>query len=427
MPAVALIGAQWGDEGKGKYTDLLAQAADYAVRFQGGNNAGHTIVPAEPDKPPLRLHLVPSCIRRENCTPVIANGVACDPEVLVEELDSLRAAGYDPSPLRLSSNAHLIMPYHKIQDRVGERYLGKNRIGTTKKGIGPAYADKAARIGLRVQDLLDEKILLQKLEAVLKERNQILAKVYNQLPLEPGEVAERYKKLGERLREHICDTVSLLAEALRQGRTVLLEGAQGTLLDIDHGTYPFVTSSSCTAGGACAGSGIAPKHLSKVVGVIKAYVTRVGSGPFPTEADARTQDILVERGGEYGTTTGRKRRCGWFDAVAALFASTVNGFEEVHLTKLDVLSGFPTIPVATSYSIDGKRTTVFPANQTELHHAKALYEELDGWQQDLSGARKPRDLPPQARRFVEFVERSVGCPVRSVSVGPAEDQTVWFE
>jgi adenylosuccinate synthase len=427
MPAIALLGGQWGDEGKGKYTDILSASADFTVRFQGGNNAGHTIVGPGPDSAPLRLHLVPSCIRRPGCVPVIGNGVACDPEVLIAELAGLRHAGFDPSSLKISGNAHLIMPYHKILDRVSERYLGSNRIGTTKKGIGPAYADKAARIGLRVQDLLDKKILLEKLETVLKERNQHLAKVYNQLPLDPSDIADRYESYGKVLEPHICDTSALLSEALAEGKTVLLEGAQGTLLDIDHGTYPFVTSSSCTAGGALTGSGIAPRYLEKVVGVIKAYVTRVGSGPFPTEADAASQAKLVELGGEYGTTTGRTRRCGWYDAVAAAYAARINGFDEVHLTKVDVLSAFASIPVAVAYEIEGKKTYSFPSNQSELHHAKPVYRELEGWQRDISTVRKPGDLPIEVMRLVEFVEESVGCPVRSISVGPSEDATVWLD
>ncbi len=426
MPAKAIIGGQWGDEGKGKYTDIFAAHARYAVRFQGGNNAGHTIVPGDGGRS-LRLHLVPSSIRRPGCIPVIGNGVVVDPEVLVSELSQLESLGYDVSALRLSANAHLIMPYHKILDRVSERYLGKNRVGTTKKGIGPAYSDKAARIGLRVQDLLDEKILLEKLESVLREKNQILAKVYNQLPLEASELAARYSELGKQLAPYICDTVSLLNEALEKGESALLEGAQGTLLDIDHGSYPFVTSSSCTIGGACSGSGIPLRHISKVIGVVKAYVTRVGAGPFPTEADPLSQEMIVSKGKEFGTTTGRKRRCGWFDCVLLRYASRINGFDEIHLTKLDVLSGFESIPVAIAYDIGGKKTKDMPYHQSEFHHARPIYEEIQGWSEEIRRAQKPEDLPLEVRQFVEIAEESAGCRVASVSVGPAEDQTVFFD
>lgn len=426
MPATVVIGGQWGDEGKGKYTDIFAQDAGYAVRFQGGNNAGHTIVPEDGARP-IRLHLVPSSIRRSGCTPVVGNGVVVDPEVLIHELEELEISGYDVSQLKVSANAHLIMPYHKVIDRVTERYLGKNRVGTTRKGIGPAYADKASRIGLRVQDLLDEKIFFQKLEAILREKNQVLAKVYNQLPLDPAEVAAAYGEFGKRLDPYVCDTAYLLNRALEAGERVLLEGAQGTLLDIDHGTYPFVTSSSCTIGGACSGSGIALRHVSKVLGIVKAYVTRVGSGPFPTEADEASQEFMVERGFEFGTTTGRRRRCGWFDAVLLRYANRINGFDEIHLTKVDVLSGLPSIPVAVAYEVAGVRTEELPYHQSQIHHAEPVYEEVSGWDQDVSGARKPEDLPRQVRRFVDLVECASGCRVASVSVGPAEDQTVFFE
>lgn len=426
MPATAIIGAQWGDEGKGKYTDIFAAEAGYTVRFQGGNNAGHTIVPSD-GTGTVRLHLVPSSIRRPRCVPVIGNGVVVDPEVLVSELSELDASGYNISRLKLSANAHLIMPYHKVIDRMTERYLGKNQVGTTKRGIGPAYADKAARIGLRVQDLFDEKILLEKLESILREKNQILAKVYNQLPLDPAEVATSYGEFGKLLEPHVCDTALLLNEALGRGEEVLLEGAQGTLLDIDHGTYPFVTSSSCTVGGACSGSGIALRHVSKVSGIVKAYVTRVGSGPFPTEADRASQEYMVTRGREFGTTTGRRRRCGWFDTVLLRYANRINGFDEIHLTKVDVLSGLESIPVAVAYEVAGRRTDELPYHQSEIHHAEPVYEEFDGWDADISRAQKPADLPAELRRFVEFVERVSDCRVGSVSVGPTEDQTVFFE
>src|SRR5262245_31007450 len=376
MPATVVLGTQWGDEGKGKAVDYLADRMDYVVRYQGGNNAGHTII-AEGRL--LKLHLVPSGILYPHITSVIAGGVVVNPAVLLDEMDELSAAGIDVSGLRLSVNAHLIMPYHLELEKVTERFLGRNALGTTKRGIGPAYADRAARIGLRVQDLYDEKIFRQKLEVVLKEKNLVLTKVYGRLPLEADGIIEDYAGYAERLKPHIADTSKLLYVALRDGKQVMLEGAQGTLLDLDHGTYPFVTSSSPVAGGALASAGLGPKEVDRVIGVTKAYVTRVGSGPFPTEDTGAAGERMGERGREFGTTTGRKRRCGWFDAVLLRYAARVNGLTEIFLTKLDVLSGFEKVRICTSYRAGSETFDDFPPNQSLFHAAQPMYEEVDGW------------------------------------------------
>jgi adenylosuccinate synthase len=421
MPATILVGTQWGDEGKGKATDLLADHMDYVVRYQGGNNAGHTV---QAGGQTLKLHLIPSGILYDHITSVIADGVVVDPKVLLEEMDELTGRGIDTSRLLISANAHLIMPYHLELDRVTERYLGKSRLGTTKRGIGPAYADKAARIGLRVQDLTDEKIFRKKLEVVLKEKNTVLSKVYNRLPLDAEEIVRDYMGYGERLASHIADTSSVLYGALREGKRVLLEGAQGTLLDLDHGTYPFVTSSNPVAGGALVGSGLGPREVDRVIGVTKAYVTRVGSGPLPTadEGDAGRQ--MQEKGVEVGTTTGRVRRCGWFDAVLLRYAARINGLTEVFLTKLDVLSGLDRVRVATAYRYEGKTYEDFPPHQTIVHKAEAMYEELEGWGDELGEARSFEELPPAARKYVDRITDLGGVPVRTVSVGPSREQTV---
>lgn len=424
MPATVLVGAQWGDEGKGKLTDVFAREAAMVVRYQGGNNAGHTIVPDDPASPALKLHLIPSGIRHAGCTPVIGNGVVIDPEILFGEADNLEAAGISTSRLKISANAHLIMTYHKVFDRVIERHLGSSRVGTTKRGIGPCYSDKASRIGLRVQDLFDEKIFRQKVEANLKEKNQVLAKVYNQLPLDPDEVANEYLLYAPRFEPHVCDTSLLISRSLEAGEEVLFEGAQGTLLDIDHGTYPYVTSSTPIAGGACAGAGVPPRSIDKVAGIAKAYVTRVGSGPFPSEELGPDGEVLVKVGGELGTTTGRTRRCGWFDTVLLRFAHRLNGFTDLFLTKLDVLSKFDKVKVCTAYDIGGETVTEFPYHQSDFHHAKPIYEELKGWGTDISGARSFDELPRAARDYIRFIEESAGVPVSVVSVGPAESQTI---
>ena len=396
MAGIALVGIQWGDEGKGKVTDLLAENTDVVVRYQGGNNAGHTIVV---DGERYALHLVPTGILYPHCTPVIGPGVVVNPSVLIEELESLEARDVDTSRLMISGNAHLIMPYHLELDRVTERRLGKNRLGTTKRGIGPTYADKAARIGLRVQDLLDPKIFSEKLEVALKEKNLLLTRVYGRLPLDHKEIVEEYLGFAQLLERHIYDTNSFLQKTLDQGKTVLFEGAQATMLDLDHGTYPFVTSSNPIAGGACAGAGVGPRDIERIIGITKSYCTRVGSGPFPSEADPTDAEVLLEVGAEYGTTTGRKRRCGWFDAVAARYAARLNTLTELVVTKLDVLSAFPSIRVCVGYEYEGERYEDFPPNQTIFNKCKPVFEEFKGWSEDISGARTAGDLPEAARSY----------------------------
>ncbi len=421
MPATVVVGAQWGDEGKGKITDVLSRTADLVVRFQGGNNAGHTIVV---DGERFALTLIPSGVLYPNVTPVIANGCVVDPGVLLDEMDTLAGRGVDPSRLRLSANAHLIMPYHRKLDAVMERYLGRQQIGTTKRGIGPAAMDKYARQGIRVQDLFDPKIFVAKLEAALKDRNRILTKVYNQLPMDPAPIADEYLGYADRLHPHVADTSLLVWEAIRAGRNVLFEGAQGTLLDIDHGSYPFVTSSSPTAGGACAGAGIGPTMIDSVLGVAKAYISRVGGGPFPTELDNPTGEAMVEIGGEFGTVTGRRRRCGWLDGVVLRYAVRVNGITELALTKLDVLSHFDTLRVATAYDSLDVRYTEFPRQQRVLYNCHPVYQNLAGWGQDISGVERFDDLPKEAQLYVEYVEEIAGVPVTMVSVGPGRSATL---
>ena len=423
MPAIIVVGAQWGDEGKGKATDLLGDRVDYVVRYQGGNNAGHTVVIGDDT---YALHLLPSGVLSPRATPVIGNGVVIDPEVLLAEIDGLESRGVRCDRLLISASAHLIMPYHRALDRVTERYLGKARIGTTGRGIGPAYGDKVARTGIRVQDLFDPGILRQKLDLVLREKNQVLAKVYNRRGIDPDAVTRQYLAYGERLRQHVADTALILNNALDAGQTVLLEGAQATLLDVDHGTYPFVTSSSPTAGGACAGSGIGPTRITKVIGIVKAYTTRVGSGPFPTELGDSQGEWLRKAGDEYGVTTGRPRRTGWFDAVIARYAARVNGITDFFLTKLDVLSGLEKVPVCVAYDVGGTRHTDVPMTQTEFHHAAPVYEYLDGWWEDISGAREFADLPGNAQAYVRAVEGMIGAPVAAVGTGPRRDQTLWL-
>ena len=421
MPGIALVGTQWGDEGKGKVTDLLAENTDFVVRYQGGNNAGHTIV-VEGEH--YALHLVPTGILYPHCTPVIGPGVVVDPLVLIEELDALSARGIETSKLLLSGNAHLIMPYHLELDRVTERRLGKNRLGTTKRGIGPAYADKATRVGLRVQDLLDPKIFTAKLEVALKEKNLLLTRVYGRLPLDQAEITEQYLSYAKLLAPHIADTDPVLQDALDQGKTVMFEGAQATLLDLDHGTYPFVTSSNPISGGACAGAGVGPRDITRIIGISKAYCTRVGSGPFPSEADPADAEILVEVGREYGTTTGRKRRCGWFDAVAGRYAARLNTLTELVVTKLDVLSEFTSIKVCVAYEYEGERFEHFPPNQTIFNKCKPVYEELPGWSQDITGARAVDDLPKEAQSYLETIQELVATPVSWASVGPGREAIV---
>jgi adenylosuccinate synthase len=421
MPAIVLIGAQWGDEGKGKATDLLGDRVHYVVRYQGGNNAGHTVVIGDQS---YALHMLPSGVLSPEVTPVIGNGVVIDPGVLFAEIDALAERGVDCGRLLVSANAHLIMPHHRALDKVTERYLGNARIGTTGRGIGPTYGDKVARVGIRVQDLFDPGILRQKLDLVLREKNQLLTKVYNRRGIDAKATADEYLAYGERLRPYVADTGLVLGKALDEGKVVLLEGAQATMLDVDHGTYPFVTSSSPTAGGACAGAGIGPTRISKVIGVVKAYTTRVGAGPFPTELHDEQGEWLRKTGGEYGVTTGRARRTGWFDAVIARYAARVNGVTDFFLTKLDVLSSMDKVPICVAYEVDGTRYEEIPMTQTEFHHAKPVYEYLDGWWEDISQARSFDELPAAAQAYIKAVEELAGAPVSAVGVGPRRDQTL---
>lgn len=421
MPAVVLVGAQWGDEGKGKATDLLGSRVDYCVRYQGGNNAGHTVVIGDKK---FALHLLPSGILTPEVTPVIGNGVVIDVGVLFEEIDGLEAQGIDTSNLLISANAHLITSYHVTLDKVTERFLGNSKIGTTGRGIGPSYADKTSRLGIRVQDLFDEKILRAKIEGSLLSKNQVLVKVFNRRAVTVDEVVENLMQHAERLQPYVADTSLLLNRALDENKVVLLEGGQGTLLDVDHGTYPFVTSSNPTAGGACAGSGIGPTKITGVVGILKAYTTRVGSGPFPTELLDEDGEKLRTIGGERGVTTGRPRRCGWFDAPIARYATRINGLTDIFLTKLDVLTGWEKIPVCVAYDIDGTRSEELPMTQTEFHHAKPIYEMLPGWSEDISGAKTMEDLPANARSYIKFLEDVSGAPISAVGVGQDRNATI---
>ena len=421
MPAIVLVGAQWGDEGKGKATDLLGGRVDYVVRYQGGNNAGHTVVIGDRK---FALHLLPSGILTPEVVPVIGNGVVIDPAVLMTEIAGLESKNVDTSKLVISANAHLITPYHVTLDKVGERFLGKAKIGTTGRGIGPTYADKISRIGIRVQDLFDESILRQKVESALVQKNQLLVKVYNRRALEANVIVDALLAYAEPLRPLVADTALLLNNALDDGKVVLLEGGQGTLLDVDHGTYPFVTSSNPTAGGASTGSGIGPTRITGVTGILKAYTTRVGSGPFPTELFDEDGEKLRTIGGERGVTTGRPRRCGWFDAPIARFATRINGLTDIFLTKLDVLTGWERIPVCVAYEIDGQRVDEVPMTQTDFHHAKPIYEDLPGWSEDISGARTVEDLPANARSYVQFLEDVSGTRISAIGVGPDRDATI---
>ncbi|MQA78147.1 MAG: adenylosuccinate synthase [Streptosporangiales bacterium] len=421
MPAIVLLGAQWGDEGKGKVTDTLGGVVDYVVKFNGGNNAGHTVVIGDET---YALHLLPSGILTPGVVPVIGNGVVVDLAVLFEEIDALDARGVDTSRLVVSANAHLIPSYNRTLDKVADRFLGQRRIGTTGRGIGPTYADKMNRVGIRVQDLFDEKILRQKVEGALEQKNHVLVKVYNRRAVDVDEVVDELLVHADRMRPMVVDTALLLDKALRDGRTVLLEAGQAALLDVDHGTYPFVTSSSTTAGGACAGSGIGPTRIDRVVAVAKAYTSRVGEGPFPTELLDETGDELRELGHEYGTTTGRPRRCGWLDLVVLRYAARINALTDLFVTKLDVLSTFEQLPVCVGYEVDGERVDDMPLTQTGFHHATPVYEYLDGWRTDITGARSFADLPEQARTYVKTIEDLTGVPVSGIGVGPARDAVV---
>ncbi|WP_137724005.1 adenylosuccinate synthase [Prescottella subtropica] len=422
MPAIVLIGAQWGDEGKGKATDLLGGNLQWVVRYQGGNNAGHTVVLPNGEK--FALHLIPSGILTPGVKNVIGNGVVVDPGVLLDELAGLEARGVDTTGLLISADAHLIMPYHVAIDKVTERFLGAKKIGTTGRGIGPCYQDKIARVGVRVADVLDEKILTQKVEAALEFKNQVLVKIYNRKALDPQQVVEEVLEQAAGFKHRIADTRLQLNQALESGETVLLEGSQGTLLDVDHGTYPYVTSSNPTSGGASVGSGIGPTKITTVLGILKAYTTRVGSGPFPTELFDEHGEYLAVKGGEVGVTTGRARRTGWFDAVIARYATRVNGITDYFLTKLDVLSSLDTIPICVAYDVDGERVDEMPTTQTGVHHAKPIYEEMPGWTEDISGARTFEELPANAQAYVLRLEELSGARMSCIGVGPGRDETI---
>ena len=440
MPATVVVGTQWGDEGKGKLTDLVAKEMQAVVRYQGGHNAGHTLVV---NGESFALQLIPSGVLYDHIVPVIGNGVVVDPVVMLAEVDGLEARGVDCSRLRVSGNAHLILPYHQELDRLIERHLGKNKLGTTKRGIGPAYADKASRVGIRVQDLLDAKIFRAKLEVLAKEKNQVLAKVFNQLPLDVDEIASEYlDECLPKIEPYIADTVTLVHDALDAGQHVLFEGAQATFLDLDHGTYPFVTSSNPVAGGVCTGAGVGPRYIDRVVGVAKAYVTRVGTGPFPTELamsydavggkprdgvddeEIRLGDHFVDVGHEYGTNSGRRRRPGWFDAVMLRHAVRLNSLSELAITKLDILDTLDTVKLCVAYEVDGRRVEQLPYHQSDLHRAVPVYEEMEGWGTDLSSVTEPSGLPPAAAAYLDRLEAEVGVPVTLVGTGPGRDQFV---
>lgn len=421
MPALVVVGAQWGDEGKGKTTDILGTRVDYVVKPNGGNNAGHTVVVGGEK---YELKLLPAGILSPNVTPVIGNGVVVNLEALFEEIEMLESRGADTSALRISANAHVVAPYHQTMDKVTERFLGKRAIGTTGRGIGPAYADKVSRIGIRIQDLFDESILRQKVEGALRQKNELLLKVYNRRAVEVEETVEYFLQYAERLRPMVCDTSLLLGEALDAGEVVVMEGGQATMLDVDHGTYPFVTSSNPSAGGAVVGAGIGPTRITRVIGIVKAYTTRVGAGPFPTELFDEMGVRLQKTGGEYGVNTGRPRRCGWYDAVIARYAARVNGFTDYVLTKLDVLTGIEEIPVCVAYEIDGVRHDEMPASQSDFHHATPIFETFPGWDEDITVARSFEELPENAQNYVHALERLSGCRISVIGVGPDREQSI---
>ncbi|GIF43837.1 adenylosuccinate synthase [Actinoplanes xinjiangensis] len=421
MPVIVLVGAQWGDEGKGKATDLLGDRLDYVVKFNGGNNAGHTVVI---DGEKYALHLLPSGILSPGVVPVIGNGVVVDLNVLFQEIDGLEARGIDTSRLRISANAHVIASYNRTLDKVTERFLGSRRIGTTGRGIGPTYADKMNRVGIRVQDLFDESILRQKVTAALGFKNQVLSKIYNRTGAKVDDVVQELLSYVDRLRPYVADTALELSQAIDDGKVVLCEAGQATLLDVDHGTYPFVTSSNATSGGACTGAGIPPTRIDRVIAVLKAFTTRVGEGPFPTELHDKFGDYLREVGHEYGTTTGRPRRIGWLDLVIGRYAQRINGVTDFAMTKLDNYDGLDEIPVCVAYEVNGVRHDEMPVNQTDFHHALPIYETLPGWKQDISGCRKFEDLPQEAQDFVEFVEARIGARISIVGVGPGREAVI---
>lgn len=421
MPALIVIGAQWGDEGKGKVTDLVGQDVDFVVKFNGGNNAGHTVVVGDKK---YGLHLIPAGILSPKVTPIIGNGVVVDLEVLFSEIQQLRDAGIDCSRLRISDNAHIIPTYNKIMDGLSERSLGERKIGTTGRGIGPTYADKMNRIGLRIQDLFDESILRQKVRSALAGKNNIMVKEFGLDPVDPEAVADDLLSYADRVKPMVFDCSLAVNQALDDNRTVLFEGGQATMLDIDHGTYPFVTSSNCTAGGACTGAGVGPTRIDRVIGIAKAYTTRVGEGPFPTELDGDEGDALRNAGGEFGVTTGRPRRTGWYDAVVARYAARINGLTDLVITKLDVLTGYKQIPVCVAYDVDGKRVDNMPNDQSDFHHAKPIYEYFPGWDDDISECRSFEELPENAQAYIETLERLSGCRISVIGVGADREATI---
>ena len=421
MTAIIVVGAQWGDEGKGKATDILGGKVDYVVKPNGGNNAGHTVVVGGEK---YELKLLPAGVLSENATPVIGNGCVVNLEALFEEIDGLEARGANASRLKVSANAQLVAPYHQVLDKVTERFLGKRAIGTTGRGIGPTYADKVSRIGIRAQDLLDESILRQKVTGALNQKNQMLVKLYNRKAIDPEEIVQYFMGFAERLTPMLIDAERVLNQALDEGKSVLMEGGQATMLDVDHGTYPFVTSSNPTAGGACVGSGIGPTKITSSLGIIKAYTTRVGAGPFPTELFDKWGEYLQTTGGEVGVNTGRKRRCGWYDSVIARYASRVNGFTDLFLTKLDVLTGIGEIPICVAYDVDGKRFDEMPMSQSDFHHAVPVYETMPAWDEDISGCRTFEELPEKARDYILRLEELSGCRISYIGVGPGRDETI---
>jgi adenylosuccinate synthase len=421
MTAIIVVGAQWGDEGKGKATDILGGRVDYVVKPNGGNNAGHTVVVGGEK---YELKLLPAGVLSENAVPVIGNGCVVNLEALFEEIDGLEARGANASRLKVSANAQLVAPYHQVLDKVSERFLGKRAIGTTGRGIGPAYADKVSRIGIRAQDLLDESILRQKVEGALNQKNQMLVKLYNRKDIDPDEIVDYFLSFAERLRPMLIDAELELNKAIDDGKSVLMEGGQATMLDVDHGTYPFVTSSNPTAGGACTGSGVGPTRITSSLGIIKAYTTRVGAGPFPTELFDKWGEYLQTTGGEIGVNTGRKRRCGWYDSVIARYASRVNGFTDLFVTKLDVLTGIGEIPICVAYDVDGVRHDEMPMSQSDVHHAVPIYETMPAWEEDISDCRTFEDLPPKAQDYLNRLEELSGCRISYVGVGPGRDETI---
>ncbi|GGO63724.1 adenylosuccinate synthetase [Microbacterium nanhaiense] len=421
MPGIVIIGVQWGDEGKGKATDLLGERTEWVVKFNGGNNAGHTVVIGDEK---YALHLLPSGILSPGVTPVIGNGVVVDLEVLFQEIEALESRGIDTSKLKISANAHIITQAHRTLDKVQERFLGKRQIGTTGRGIGPAYADKISRVGIRIQDLFDESILRQKVEGALDQKNHLLVKIFNRRAITVDEIVDDLLSYAERVRPMVVDASLLLDEALARDEVVVFEAGQATMLDIDHGTYPFVTSSSATAGGAATGSGVGPNRLDRIVGIVKAYTTRVGAGPFPTELFDEQGEWLRQQGFEFGTTTGRSRRVGWYDAPITRYATRINGITDLVVTKLDVLTGLEEIPVCVAYEVNGERIDEVPVNQSDFHHAKPIYENYPGWSEDITGARTFEELPQTAQDYILKLEEMSGTRISVIGVGPGRDQVI---